>query len=207
MSQLEFNLKPKLIILDRDGVINYDSVNYIRSPDDWHPIPGSLEAIARLKKAGFKIAVATNQSGISRGYYTEETLTAIHQKMQDALALLDTQIDVRIDAIFYCPHLPTENCDCRKPKPGLLQKIAQHFQCDITNVPFIGDNLSDIQAAIAASASPILIADTPFLGYDCPHFPNLSAVADAILTIRMVPLSPERKSNRMVPLPPGEDAR
>jgi D-glycero-D-manno-heptose 1,7-bisphosphate phosphatase len=171
------NLHEKLVILDRDGVINYDSVNYIRSPDDWHPIPGSLEAIARLKKAGIRVAVATNQSGVHRGYYTEKTLAAIHQKMQDALAVFGAQIDV----IFYCPHLPTEQCECRKPKPGLLQKVAHHFQCDITQVPFIGDNLSDVEAAIAASAAPILLTETPkpFCSYPC--FTNLSEAVDAIL--------------------------
>ncbi len=171
------DLSEKLIILDRDGVINYDSVDYIRRPEEWHPIPGSLEAIARLKKAGFRVAVATNQSGIHRGYYTEKTLAAIHQKMQEALAVFGVQIDV----IFYCPHLPTENCHCRKPKPGLLEKVAHHFQCNIDQVPFIGDNLSDVQAAIAASATPILIAETPPPFFTFPCFVNLSKIADAIL--------------------------
>lgn len=150
MSKLGCNLDEKLVILDRDGVINYDSIHYIRSPEDWRPILGSLEAIARLKKAGFRVAVATNQSGIGRGYYTEATLAAIHQKMQEALSMFGVQIDV----IFYCPHLPSEECACRKPKPGLLQKIAAHFQCGLTQIPFIGDNASDVEAAIAATAAP-----------------------------------------------------
>lgn len=169
MSQY-WNLKERLIILDRDGVINYDSVNYIRSPEEWIPIPGSLESMARLHIAGFRIAIATNQSGIGRGYYTLETLHAIHQKMQDLLAEKGGKIDV----IFYCPHLPTDNCECRKPKPGLLKKIGAHFQCSLDNVPFIGDSLSDVQAAQAIGAAPVFLKhDT---GFDC-----LSDVVDAIL--------------------------
>lgn len=172
------NLHEKLVILDRDGVINHDSVNYIRRPEEWHPIPGSLEAIARLKKAGFRVAVATNQSGVGRGYYTEETLASIHQKMQDALAVFDAQID----AVFYCPHIPSAHCQCRKPQPGLLQKVADHFKCDIQQVPFIGDNLSDIQAAIAASAAPILIAEKAPALFSYPCFANLSEAVEAILS-------------------------
>ena len=175
MSKL--NLSEKLIILDRDGVINYDSVHYIKSPEEWHPIPGSLEAIARLKKAGFSVAVATNQSGIGRKYYTEETLAAIHQKMQTMLAVQNAQIDL----ICYCPHLPSDHCECRKPKPGLLQKIAEHFQCDLKGVPFIGDNLSDVQAALAVSAAPIFIGATMPEDFSYPFFANLSDAVDSFL--------------------------
>jgi D-glycero-D-manno-heptose 1,7-bisphosphate phosphatase len=171
-----FNLTKKLIILDRDGVINYDSLNYVRSPDEWLPIPGSLDAIARLNEAGFRIAVATNQSGVGRGYYTVETLNAMHQKMQDLLA----EKNGHIDAIFYCPHLPSELCECRKPKPGLLKKIGQHFNCTLDGIPFIGDSFTDIEAGLAVNASPIFLADKP--APNCHyHFKNLSDAVDVLL--------------------------
>lgn len=134
----------KLIILDRDGVINEDSDEYIKSPAEWRAIPGSLEAIAQLNKAGFKITVATNQSGIARGYFSLETLQAIHQKMQTELAVFNGKIDY----LVFCPHGPDDECDCRKPKPGLLKKIADHFQIDLTTQALaIGDSLRDIEAA------------------------------------------------------------
>jgi histidinol-phosphate phosphatase family protein len=107
----------KLVILDRDGVINHDSDQYIKSPDEWKPIPGSLAAIARLNQAGYRVVVATNQSGVGRGLFETDTLVAIHDKMLKAL----TQVGGRIDAIFFCPHTNADNCDCRKPKPGMLQ--------------------------------------------------------------------------------------
>lgn len=143
----------KLIILDRDGVINHESDAFIKSPDEWSPLPGSLEAIARLKKNGYTIAVATNQSGIGRGYFSQETLAAIHHKMQSQLALLGAEID----AIFYCPHIAEDNCFCRKPKPGLLHQISHHFHCDLTNIPIVGDSMRDMQAALAVGAKPILV--------------------------------------------------
>jgi D-glycero-D-manno-heptose 1,7-bisphosphate phosphatase len=142
-----------LIILDRDGVINYDSDAFIKTPDEWSPIPGSLEAIAQLNAANIKVAVASNQSGIGRGLITPEALTAIHQKMFSALK------DVRghIDYLVFCPHLPEANCACRKPKPGLLQNIAEYFNYSLTNVPVIGDAWRDLQAAQAVNAQPILV--------------------------------------------------
>lgn len=143
----------KLIILDRDGVINEDSPLYIKSPDEWHPIKGSLEAIALLNQHGFKVAVATNQSGIARGMYNEATLKAIHEKMHQALKTVGGSID----SIFYCPHGPLENCDCRKPKPGLLQQIAKHYQIDLKNVACVGDSSRDLVAAKQAGATPILV--------------------------------------------------
>lgn len=143
----------KLVILDRDGVINHDSEHYIKSPDEWIPIPGSLEAIAQLNHIGYQVAVATNQSGIGRGLYTEETLAAIHQKMQTLLSGMGG----RIDRVFYCPHLPTQGCDCRKPAPGLLKQIAAYYQCDLTDVPFVGDSLRDVRAACAAGCQPVLV--------------------------------------------------
>jgi len=143
----------KLIILDRDGVINYDSDQYIKYPEEWLPIPGSLEAIASLKKAGYTIAVASNQSGIGRGLYDVAMLDAMHQKMQRLLA----DVGGSIDAIFYCPHHPDDGCDCRKPQPGLLLKIAKQFNCDLTNVPYVGDKCSDIAVARVVGCQPVLV--------------------------------------------------
>lgn len=172
------NFNERLIILDRDGVINYDSDNYIRSPQEWNPIPNSLQAIARLNQAGFRVAIATNQSGIGRGYYTEEVLASIHKKMLDLLALEGGKIDI----IFYCPHLPSDHCECRKPKPGLLHQIAHHFQCtSLANIPFIGDSACDIDAAIAAHALPIHITPQSSLNHPYPHFYNLNDAVNAIL--------------------------
>lgn len=143
----------KLVILDRDGVINYDSPQFIKSPDEWKPIPGSLEAIARLNQWGYRVAVATNQSGIGRGLFDMDTLNAIHEKMTRALA----QVGGRIEAIFFCPHPADSPCECRKPKPGLLREIAVRFNVDLAGVPAIGDSLRDIQSALAVGAQPILV--------------------------------------------------
>ena len=143
----------KLIILDRDGVINYDSDQYIKSPDEWRPIPGSLEAIARLNHAGFRVVVATNQSGLGRGLFDMATMIAINEKLHKAVA----HVGGRIDAVFYCPHAADSDCDCRKPKPGLLQEIGQRFGVELTGVPCIGDSLRDLQAAEAVGAQPILV--------------------------------------------------
>lgn len=144
----------KMVILDRDGVINVDSEDYIKSPEEWHPIPGSLEAIALLNQHGFTVTIATNQSGLARGYYSEEMLQKIHQKMHDALHHLGG----KIEGIFYCPHGPNDDCLCRKPKPGLLQQIASTYGlATLENVPFVGDSMRDIEAAIAANAKPVLV--------------------------------------------------
>jgi D-glycero-D-manno-heptose 1,7-bisphosphate phosphatase len=143
----------KLIILDRDGVINYDSDQFIKSPDEWRPIPGSLEAIARLNHAGFRVVVATNQSGLGRGLFDMATLILINDKMHKALA----QVGGRIDAVFYCPHAADSACGCRKPKPGMLIEIGQRFGVDLTGVPCVGDSVRDLQAAAAVEAQPILV--------------------------------------------------
>lgn len=143
----------KLIILDRDGVINHDSPSYIKSPDEWKPIPGSLEAIALLNQAGYRVLVATNQSGVGRGLFDMATLNAIHDKMHRALGLAGG----RIDGIFYCPHTQDAGCSCRKPKPGLLDEIARRFGVSLDGVPVIGDSLRDLQAAVAVGAQPILV--------------------------------------------------
>lgn len=143
----------KLVILDRDGVINHDSAAYIKSPEEWKPIPGSLEAIALLSQAGYRVLVATNQSGVGRGLFEMATLNAIHDKMHRALGLAGG----RIDGIFYCPHAQDAGCSCRKPKPGLLEEIAHRFGVSLEGVPFIGDSLRDLQAAVAVGAQPILV--------------------------------------------------
>jgi len=143
----------KLIILDRDGVINYDSDQFIKSPDEWRPIPGSLEAIARLNHAGFRVVVATNQSGLGRGLFDMATMVAVNEKLHRALA----HVGGRIDAVFYCPHAADSDCECRKPKPGLLMEIGQRFGADLTGVPCVGDSLRDLQAAQAVGAQPILV--------------------------------------------------
>ena len=143
----------KLVILDRDGVINYDSDDYIKSPGEWRPIPGSLEAIARLNQAGYRVVVASNQAGIGRGLFDMATLAAINDKMHRTVA----QAGGRIEAVFYCPHSRDENCNCRKPKPGLLEDIARRFNTDLTEVPAIGDSLRDLQAAVQVHAQPILV--------------------------------------------------
>ena len=143
----------KLVILDRDGVINQDSDSYIKSPDEWRPIPGSLEAITRLNQAGYHVVLATNQSGVGRGLFEVSTLNAIHDKMHRALG----QIGGRIDAIFFCPHAQEADCNCRKPKAGLLEEIAKRFNVDLNGVPAIGDSLRDLTAFAAVGATPILV--------------------------------------------------
>jgi len=143
----------KLVILDRDGVINQDSPSYIKSPDEWKPIPGSLEAIALLNQAGYRVLVATNQSGVGRGLFEMATLNAIHDKMHRALGL----VGGRVDGIFYCPHAQDSGCDCRKPKPGLLEEISRRFGVSLEGVPFIGDSLRDLKAATAVGAQPVLV--------------------------------------------------
>jgi len=143
----------KLVVLDRDGTINHDSDQYIKSSAEWRPIKGSLEAIARLTQAGWHVVVATNQSGIARGLFDFATLNAIHQTMHAAVL----QAGGRIDAIFFCPHAADSDCECRKPKPGLLREIAHRMNVDLATVPVIGDSLRDLQAAAAAGARPILV--------------------------------------------------
>jgi len=143
----------KLVILDRDGTINHDSDQYIKSPAEWKPIPGSMEAIARLTQRGWRCVVATNQSGIARGLFDMATLNAIHTEMHRAVA----QAGGRIDAIFFCPHAADSNCECRKPKPGLLREIASRFDIELKGVPMIGDSLRDLEAAAAAGAQPYLV--------------------------------------------------
>jgi D-glycero-D-manno-heptose 1,7-bisphosphate phosphatase len=143
----------KLVILDRDGTINHDSDQYIKSPAEWKPIPGSLEAIARLTQRGWRCVVATNQSGLSRGLFDMATLNAIHAEMQRAV----TQAGGRIDAIFFCPHAADANCACRKPRPGLLKEIGARLDVPLKGVPMVGDSLRDLEAAAAVGAKPWLV--------------------------------------------------
>ncbi|MCY0387374.1 D-glycero-beta-D-manno-heptose 1,7-bisphosphate 7-phosphatase [Robbsia sp. Bb-Pol-6] len=144
----------KLVVLDRDGVINHDSAAFIKSPDEWQPIPGSLEAIARLNRAGFRVVVATNQSGIGRGLFDTAMLNEIHSKMHRAAAAAGA----RIDAVFFCPHTNHDRCDCRKPLPGMLTQIIERFDvADAALVPMVGDALRDVQAAAAAGFQPHLV--------------------------------------------------
>ena len=143
----------KLLILDRDGVINHDSDQYIKSPAEWKPVKGSIEAIARLTQAGWRIVVATNQSGIARGVFDMNTLNAIHDAMHKTVI----QAGGRIEAIFFCPHAAGANCSCRKPQPGMLFEIERRLNVPLPGVPFVGDSLKDLHAAAAAGARPVLV--------------------------------------------------
>ena len=143
----------KLVILDRDGVINFDSDDYIKHPDEWRPIPGSLDAIARLTQSGFRVVVATNQSGVGRGLFDMETLNAIHAKMHKTVA----QAGGRIEAVFYAPDTAEANSPFRKPAPGMFHAIADRFNVTLEHVPAVGDQLRDLQAAAAAKARPMLV--------------------------------------------------
>lgn len=145
----------KLIILDRDGVINKESRDYIKKPEEWLPIPGSLEAIARLAHANYTIVIATNQSGVGRGYYNLAMLEQIHNKMRTEIAKLGG----KIDKIYFCPHTPDANCNCRKPKLGLFEQIAHDYAVELNKLqpPFVGDSLRDVQVALATGCKFFLV--------------------------------------------------
>lgn len=171
-----------LVLLDRDGVINRDSDEYVKSVAEWHPLPGSLAAIARLTAAGFRIAVVSNQSGIGRGLFTEATLGDIHAAMRDAV----TRAGGLLHGIYYCPHRPDENCACRKPRPGLLLRAAEELDARIGEATFIGDKLTDVEAALAAGARPVLVgalvADGAPTGIET--YADLPTAADALIAER-----------------------
>lgn len=179
------SIKQKLVILDRDGVINKDSDEYIKSPEEFVAIEGSCHAIVRLKQAGYYVVIATNQSGVGRGLFDIETLNKIHLKLHNKMA----SMGVNIDGIFFCPHHPDDNCDCRKPKPGLFYEISQRFKIDLESAIAVGDSLRDIQAAKIAGALPVLVRTgkgaqtvrkkTGLEGV--PVYRNLAAVVDDIL--------------------------
>jgi D-glycero-D-manno-heptose 1,7-bisphosphate phosphatase len=174
----------KLIILDRDGVINFDSDRFIKNPDEWRPIPGSLEAIAKLTQAGYRVVVATNQSGVGRGLFDMATLNAIHARMHKAV----TQAGGRIDAIFYCPDTADSDSPCRKPNPGMFHAIAERFNAALDGVPAVGDGLRDLQAAAAVGGQPILVltgkGEKTLADGNLPEstqiYPDLAAVARAL---------------------------
>ncbi len=177
----------KVIVIDRDGVINHDSDAYIKSAEEWLPLDGSLEAIARLNHGGYTVVVASNQSGLARGYFDIEALTAMHRKMEEMLA----KVGGRVDAIFYCPHGPDDGCDCRKPKPGMLLEIGQRFNVPLKDVVFIGDSISDVKAAKSAHAKAMLVRTgkgvkaEKILQTECkegvPVFDDLASAVTAIL--------------------------
>lgn len=177
---------PPYIILDRDGVINFDSDEYIKSPEEWQAIPGSLAAIAALNRAGYKVLIATNQSGVARGYYDLATLERIHEKMCAELA----EENGVIEKIFFCPHHPNEGCLCRKPKSGMLKQMAAHYPINWADCYFVGDSQSDIAVAEAMGCKPILVktgkgertlAKHPELA-QLPVFANLAAAVKFILS-------------------------
>lgn len=175
----------RLIILDRDGVINEDSDDYIKTPEEWLPLPGSLEAIARLTRAKYRVVVATNQSGLGRGLFDASMLARIHEKMHRKVV----EAGGRIEAIFFCPHAPEDQCECRKPRPGLFHDIASRLNVDLHGVPAVGDSLRDIQAARVVGARPLLVrtgkgdrAVAAAEGLEgVPVFDDLAAAVDALL--------------------------
>ncbi len=175
----------KLVILDRDGVINFDSDEYIKSPSEWRPIPGSLEAIARLNQHGYLVAIATNQAAISRGLFDMKSLNAIHQKLH----LSAQAVGAHIDAIFFCPHAADEFCDCRKPRPGMLKAIGQRFGVSLKGVPMVGDALRDMQAAFEVGCDLYLVKtgkgertlEKGGLPPGTQIYDNLAAVVDRLL--------------------------
>lgn len=175
--------KSNIIVLDRDGIINYDSENYIKSPEEFVFLPNSAQAIAKLTAAGFKIGIATNQSGVGRGYYSHEILKSIHTKMLDGI----NNAGGKIDYIEYCPHLPKEQCKCRKPEPGMLISLAKRFMVAPEDMVFIGDKITDVQAAEKIGAQPLLIYspmtnEKELINYpDLPKFPSLFACVDYLL--------------------------
>jgi D-glycero-D-manno-heptose 1,7-bisphosphate phosphatase len=188
----------QLVILDRDGVINQDSAHYIKTPDEWEAIPGSLEAIARLNRAGKRVVVATNQSGLGRGLFDLETFCQINEKMLRRLE----EVGGTIEAIFFCPHRPDDGCECRKPRPGMLLEIGKRLHVSLTGVPVIGDTRRDIEAARAVQARPILVStgkgqqtlrEENMRGVEA--YPDLAAAVDALLQ--------EEKANTNLPAGPA----
>lgn len=143
----------KLVILDRDGTINEDRDDYVKTPEEWTPLPGALEAIARLNHAGWHAVIASNQSGLGRGLFDVSTLNAMHAKMHKMLAA----VGGRVDAVFYCPHAPNEGCRCRKPQPGLFEQIGERYGLDLRGVPMVGDTARDVLAGVAAGCEPHLV--------------------------------------------------
>lgn len=157
----------KMVILERDGVISHRQEEDITTVEGWDPIAGSIEAIKRLKQAGYLVTIASNHSGVARGHYSDDDLTGMHEKMQRLLSARGASVD----GIFYCPHGPEANCICRKPKPGLLYQISRKFGIDLSETPLVGDNISDIRAAEIANAKAVLVR-TGRGEYTMQHFPE-----------------------------------
>ncbi len=158
----------KLVILDRDGTINEDSAEYVKSPSEWQPLPGALEAIARLNHAGWHVVVASNQSGLGRGLFDVASLNAMHAKMHTMLAA----VGGRVDAIFYCPHAPDDHCRCRKPEPGLFEQIGERYGIDLQDVPAVGDTPRDLVAAVTVGCEPHLVLTGKALAYRGRELPS-----------------------------------
>jgi D-glycero-D-manno-heptose 1,7-bisphosphate phosphatase len=176
--------RAKVVVLDRDGVINEDSGEFVKSVDEWRPIRGSLEAIAMLDRAGFRVVVVTNQSGVGRGLFTEDALVAIHEHMAAAVR----SAGGRLAGIYYCPHHPDVGCECRKPRPGLVRRLERELECSVAGAPFIGDRLSDIDAAATVGARAMLvrtgtgtITERVLAGRRIEVFADLAAAAEAII--------------------------
>lgn len=177
--------RAQLVILDRDGVLNEDSDAFIKTPDEWIPVPGSLQAVSRLNQAGYRVVVATNQSGVARGLLDLDMLAQIHEKMRQSLL----ECGGHVDGIFFCPHGPEDGCRCRKPRPGLFEEIAARYDVDLKGVVAIGDSLRDLQAAVTAGASPVLVRTgkgertlaNPALDAAIPVYADLAAAVDALL--------------------------
>jgi D-glycero-D-manno-heptose 1,7-bisphosphate phosphatase len=166
----------KLVILDRDGTINEDSADFVKTVDEWTPLPGALDAIARLNHAGWHVVIASNQSGLGRGLFDVSTLNAMHAKMHKLLAA----VGGRVDAVFYCPHGPDEACRCRKPEPGLFEQIGERYGLDLHDVPVVGDSARDVVAGVAAGCEPHLVLTgkgAPYRGRSLPDtFPKATRV-------------------------------
>lgn len=186
----------KLIVLDRDGTLNPDPEDYLRGPEDWEPLPGALEAVARLNQGGWRVLVATNQSGLARGLFDQATLNAVHARMHKRMAAAGA----RVDAVFFCPHAPEDGCDCRKPRAGLFLQIAQRYGVAPAQIIAVGDSVRDAQAAAAAGCEPhlVLTGQSAHLRADWPLPPewpattrvhrDLAAFADAVLTTSRSPM-------------------
>jgi len=176
----------RLVILDRDGVINRDSADFVKSAAEWQPLPGSMAAIGLLSKAGYKVCVATNQSGLGRGLFSRQALYAMHRKLRRLAAAEGG----RIDRIVICPHHPDAGCDCRKPQPGMLIRIARLLGVSLSGVPFVGDSMRDLETARAAGATPVLVltgngektaAELSARGETVVTYPSLLAFAEALV--------------------------
>lgn len=180
----------KLVILDRDGTINHERDDYIKSAEEWVPLPGAMEAIARLNHAGWHVVVATNQSGIGRGLFDMAALNAMHAKMHQILA----RHGARVDAVFFCPHTPEDQCTCRKPQPGLFNMIGERFGVSLDGVPMVGDLPRDVLAAQSVGCEPHLVRTGQAAGMteaelvslrrqvpDLTIHPDLSSFADFVI--------------------------